>query len=216
MKRSSTSRKNKLLYVTIIFFLSALTALSGCSKRTDHKKINLTKNDATINIHPLVFSQEVENKNKFILSAESANFFQEQGKGILNNFSITYIYNEGKKITISGIIANIDINVNKDFSGDLSLANIYSEEKITAVSSEGYNFETKNLLWNGAKKTISTKEPITFSGSSFKLTGVGLNAFINDEKVEITGKVDVTLTPESLNKLKGKHSDVKNSLGEKM
>lgn len=214
-------KKNKpVLCIAIILFLSVLIAISGyfmkSSKRIDHKKTNLTKNKATISIQPLVFSQEVENKNKFILSAESANFFQEQGKGILKNFSITYIYNEGKKIIISGTSAEVNINENKDFSEDLSIANIYSGEKITAVSSEGYRFETKKLLWNGAKKVISTKEPITFYGSNFKLTGEGLNADINNEQVEITSKVDITAAPESLYKLTKKNTDAKNPLGRKM
>ncbi|OGL38862.1 MAG: LPS export ABC transporter periplasmic protein LptC [Candidatus Schekmanbacteria bacterium RIFCSPHIGHO2_02_FULL_38_11] len=217
----SLIKKNKsAIYITMILFLLVLVAISGyfmnTSKNLGNKKTELTKNKATISIQPLVFSQEVENKNKFILSADSAKFFQEQGKGILKNFSITYIYNGGKKLTISGANAEVNINANRDFSQDISIANIYSGGKITAVSSEGYRFETKDLVWNGDRKVISTKEPITFYGKNFKLTGEGLNADINNEEIEITSKVDVTAAPESLDKLKPENTNIKNPLGRKI
>ena len=134
----SLIKKNKsAIYITMILFLLVLVAISGyfmnTSKNLGNKKTELTKNKATISIQPLVFSQEVENKNKFILSADSAKFFQEQGKGILKNFSITYIYNGGKKLTISGANAEVNINANRDFSQDISIANIYSGGDIDGV-----------------------------------------------------------------------------------
>ncbi|OGL45754.1 MAG: LPS export ABC transporter periplasmic protein LptC [Candidatus Schekmanbacteria bacterium RBG_16_38_11] len=217
MKRLLRSAKNKtLLYIILGSSLFLLIAIFNYPtenlRKLDKKEAKMVKDKATISIEPLHFSQEIEKKSKYILSADSAKFFQEKGKGVLRNFSLTYIYNGGKKLTLSGAKAVVNINADKDLSNvDMSIANIYSRGKITAVSSEGYTFETEKLLWNGSKRVISTTEPIILYGNNFKVTGEGLKADIDNERMEIVSKVSVTATQEALKNIKSKSSNLNKS-----
>ena len=201
----NSSRNKKFIYALLGFsFALSIFVFVLLSKTRDD--LNKTKEQAdsdrgTINIRPLTFSQEIENKSKFILSADKANFFQNKGKGILKNFTITYIYNGGKKLTISGMKAVLNINSSSDLSSNISLANIYSKEKVNIVSSDGYRFETRKLFWDGSKRVITTEEPIIFYGKNFRITGEGLRADVDEEKVEIRRKVDVIGTAKAVSEI---------------
>jgi len=221
MERLSLSIKNKfIIFITLSLSLILLVTIFiyfiRNSDNFERVKTKTFKNKPTISIEPLHFSQEGENKNKFILSADSAKFFQEEGKGVLKNFSLVYIYNSGKKLTISGDSAVAEINADKDLSVDINLANIYSLGKVYAISSEGYRFETEKLFWDGSKKVITTKEPVILYGDKFRLTGEGLKADLNDEKMEIVSKVSVMTTPEALSNFMSKEPYLKKSSFGKM
>ena len=217
MKRFLQSAKNKtLLYIilgTSLFILIAVFNYPTKNiRKLEKKEATMIEDKATISIEPLHFSQEIEKKSKYILSADSAKFFQEKGKGVLKNFSLTYIYNGGKKIILSGAKAVVNLDVDKDLSNvDMSIADIYSRGKIIAVSSEGYTFETEKLFWDGSKKVISTAEPIILFGNNFKVTGEGLMADLDNEKMEIVSKVNVTATQEALKNVKSKSSNLNKS-----
>lgn len=154
----------------------------------------------TVSIKPLRFSQATTGFPKFALSAEKADFFQEKGSGRLNNFKLVYIYDKGKKVTVTGVEALVKVKIDEDLTMGLGEADIICNKPVKAVFTSGMNFISEDLQWSGSKGDVSAHGNVELFGNDFKIEGKGMRANLKEEKIELLSKVKLMVIPEVINK----------------
>ena len=192
------------LFVLILIATFVNVYISGTGnkdKKKESENASGSENEIpTVSIKPLHFSQATKGFPKFTLSAEKADFFQDKSSGKLNKFKLVYVYEKGKKITITGDEAVVKVDINEDLTMGLGNADIICTKPVKAVSTSGMNFVSEDLIWTGTQGNVVAKGNVKLYGNDFRIEGVGMKANLNDEKVEFLSNVKLMVTPDVVKK----------------
>ncbi|RMF96238.1 MAG: LPS export ABC transporter periplasmic protein LptC [Candidatus Schekmanbacteria bacterium] len=196
-----------LLTIFVIVLAGILLNLYLSGNKSDEDSIankeveKMAEEVPTVSIKPLNFSQASTGASKFALTAQRADFFQDKGKGILTKFKLVYTYEKGKKVIVSGDEAVVTADVNSDLTMGLGDANIICTKPVKAIFTNGMNFVSEDLQWNGMDGDITAKGKVKLFGNDFRIEGYGLRANLKEEKIELLSKVKLMVVPSTVNKM---------------
>jgi len=113
------------------------------------------------------------------LDAHTAQFFKGENKIVLQSLTATFFSAEGKTYKLvadHGELYTDSKNVN--VSGN-----------VVANTHEGYQIKTDSLQYNAQKRTITTNDTVALSGKDMVMTGRGMIADLEHEKLHLLGEV---------------------------
>ena len=101
---------------------------------------------------------------------------QENGeRAILRQINLNYFLVSGQDVVMRGDQAEVD------FPNHL----IFVKGGVRAESYFGLSLETETLLWNSKQRSISTKDWVMIRRSNIEMSGQGLEADLDLEKIKI-------------------------------
>ena len=113
------------------------------------------------------------------LNARAAQFFRAENKIALQSLTATFFSNEGKTYNL---VAD---------QGELytDSKNVSVSGNVVAKTHEGYEIKTDSLQYNAAKRTITTNDKVALSGKDMVMTGRGMIADLEHEKLHLLEEV---------------------------
>jgi len=126
-------------------------------------------------ITALQVSRVTEEDLRWELNADEA-LVQENGEGaVLRRIALRYYLVPGQDIVLSGDRAVADFSTNT----------ITVQGEVRAESYLGISLETGSLVWNGNEQVITTQDRITIRRPNMEMSGRGLEADLNLERIRI-------------------------------
>ena len=99
----------------------------------------------------------------------------KEEQAFLQQINLRYYFVLGQDWVIKGEKAEVDFATNK----------IFIKGDIRAESIQGFFLETDSLLWNGANRSISTRDKVIIKRSNLEIYGQGMEADLGLEKILI-------------------------------
>ena len=124
----------------------------------------------------LHLTQKDDKKVQWELLAQNAIFPIDKKEVILKSIGLTINHSPKIYLTSDSGIYEVD-------SGNVTL------NEPVEINMKDTKLTTDSLNWNSSNETISTKDPVIFSGSNFLIEGIGLFAKVTHQKVTIQKNV---------------------------
>ena len=164
---------------TLILVIVALVRNSGPPDNTKQLE-NLPPRGVEMQLDDVHYEQINQHGFKeWELDAHAAQFFRGENKIVLESLTATFFSNEGKTYKL---VAD---------QGELytDSKNVTVSGNVVANTHEGYQIKTDSLQYNAQKRTITTNDKVALSGKDMVMTGKGMIADLEHEKLHLLGDV---------------------------
>lgn len=141
---------------------------------------NLPPRGVEMQLNNVHYEQSNEQGSKeWELDAQAAQFFKSENKIVLQSLTATFFSNEGKMYKL---VAD---------RGELytDSKNVTVAGNVVANTHEGYQIKTDSLHYNAQQRTITTNDRVSLSGKDMVMTGRGMIADLEHEKLHLLGEV---------------------------
>lgn len=157
--------------------IGKISLFGFCIFLTGHMLINAAASNAEYEQEIIDFSITSSEGDtlKWELQAVEALVQNSKNRAFLQKVNLNYFLLSGQHAVIKSKKAEVD----------LSSSLISLQGQVRTESPRGMVLETESLLWDGSQKTISTQDYITIKDANFELSGQGLNADLELEKITI-------------------------------
>jgi len=143
--------------------------------------------NASITVSNILYSTtDKENIKEWDLRAESAHYFNDQNKVVLKNLTL-FLYRPGGKTYC--LTAD-----HGELYGETK--NIMMRGRVTAQLPDKTEIQVATVLYDHARRTVSSADSITIKRERFSMEGVGMVINLDEEKLSVLGKVRALGTNE--------------------
>lgn len=113
------------------------------------------------------------------LNAQSAQYFKNENKIVLQSIALTFYSDEGKKYNLTAEQGELYTD-----SNDLKVSgNVFVD------TDEGYQVRTDSFQYNATERTIVTDDKVTLRSKEMVMTGKGMIVDLEEERLRILGDV---------------------------
>lgn len=166
-----------------VFYIITASQVKKPSVVTPVKK----EGDAEISIRNFQMEESAEGKISWKVKADLAEKFRQGNKVRLQNLELTLHSKDGHTVTITGEEGLLD-NEKKEMTISRK------QGALTRVLFEnGYILSTPTLHWSEAEKMADTDAAVTLEGRAVVVTGVGMRAYLDIQKVEVLSNVKAVI-----------------------
>jgi LPS export ABC transporter protein LptC len=137
---------------------------------------------ADLTLEDIHYVETKGKKKEWELRAKSGQHFREADYTTLDDLAVTFYSEDGRIITLKG---------NKGSMKERKEIKVWGDVVVT--SSDGYRVATNSLRYDGAKKQITTADPVKLEGKGVEVTGVGLVVDLKTKKISILRKVKTVI-----------------------
>ena len=134
--------------------------------------------DAVVISTPHTVHYEQTNKDTFKeweLNAQSAQYFKNENKIVLQSIALTFYSDEGKRYNLTAEQGELYTD-----SNDLKVfGNVFVD------TDEGYQVRTDSFHYNAAERTIFTDAKVTLKSKELVMTGTGMVVDLEEERLRI-------------------------------
>lgn len=184
--------KVRFLLLAGIIGAVAMTAFFLISTSHTEKKMPVSApaqkaDDTEVSIRNFDMEESEEGTISWKIKADLAEKMKDDSRIKLHNLELVLFTKEGKKVIVTGDEGLMD-------SEKKEMTVTKKEGEPTRVLFEnGYLLTTTTLHWSDADKVARTDDPVTLEGKGVRLTGVGMRAKLDTQKVEVKSNVKAVI-----------------------
>ena len=171
-----------LLAVSSLVFILVMVALvrNFLTPRDLKPLENLPPQGVNMQINDIHYEQTNQDAFKeWELDAQSAQYYKDEDKFVLQSLEVTFFSNKGKIYTLTA-----------------ERGEFYTESKdikvsgnVVAVTDEGYHIQTDSFLYSAGERKIVSDDEVTLSSKKMIMSGKGMVIDLNEERLYILKEV---------------------------
>ncbi len=170
-----------MLLSSSVFFYRTRTGWKTGFSSGRRQLLNLAKDNADVKMEHIVYTNNRDGRDEWILHARVARYFKGDEKVYLENIQAELFSAGGKTITITGEKGTYDTK-----SRELSLRG-----SVNAVSSEQERFCAEAVAYDEGTQLLRTEEDVTIVTPRLRVEGTGLTYDLSTGKMAILSNVNV-------------------------
>ncbi|MDH4101338.1 MAG: LPS export ABC transporter periplasmic protein LptC [Nitrospirota bacterium] len=180
-----------LLLAGIIGAVAMTAFFLASTSRTERKASASTPapkaDDTEVSIRNFNMEESEAGAISWKIKADLAEKMKDDSRVKLHNLELVLFTKEGKRVIVTGDEGLMD-------SEKKEMTVTQKEGEPTRVLFDnGYLLTTTTLHWSDADKVAITDDPITLEGKGLRLTGVGMRARLDIQKVEVKSNVKAVI-----------------------
>jgi len=113
------------------------------------------------------------------LNAQSAQYFKNENKIVLQSIALTFYSDEGKRYNLTAEQGELYTDSN----------NLKVSGNVFVDTEEGYQVRTDSFQYNATERTIVTDDKVTLKSKDLVMTGKGMIVDLEEERLRILGDV---------------------------
>jgi LPS export ABC transporter protein LptC len=142
----------------------------------DEKDVKILPSYKTSTMENLRLTHRKGSDIKWELNADRATMPVNEKRVYLESIMVKIRNDPDVKIKSGGGIYELQ-------AGDITL------NKQVMITMKDAEFRTDSIVWQSEKNIVSTDEPVLFTGSNFRISGSGLVAWVETERVKINSDI---------------------------
>jgi len=127
--------------------------------------------------------EEVTNGVRWLLRAEQALMYDQEGRTNLRNLTVR-VFQKDRSWTILGDEGDLDQKTK----------NVEIRKNVVITSSDGLRMDTSVIHWDADAQRLWTDEPVTLSRDGSVIQGTAFDMTTDDENATVAGRVRATFT----------------------
>jgi len=127
--------------------------------------------------------EEVTNGVRWLLRAEQALMYDQEGRTNLRNLTVR-VFQKDRSWTILGDEGDLDQKTK----------NVEVRKNVVITSSDGLRMDTSVIHWDADAQRLWTDEPVTLSRDGSVIQGTAFDMTTDDENATVAGRVRATFT----------------------
>jgi len=127
--------------------------------------------------------EEVTNGVRWLLRAEQALMYDQEGRTNLRNLTVR-VFQKDRSWTILGDEGDLDQKTK----------NVEVRKNVVITSSDGLRMDTNVIHWDADAQRLWTDEPVTLSRDGSVIQGTAFDMTTDDENATVAGRVRATFT----------------------
>jgi len=127
--------------------------------------------------------EEVTNGVRWLLRAEQALMYDQEGRTNLRNLTVR-VFQKDRSWTILGDEGDLDQKTK----------NVEIRKNVVITSSDGLRMDTSVIHWDADAQRLWTDEPVTLSRDGSVIQGTAFDMTTDDENATVSGRVRATFT----------------------
>ena len=127
--------------------------------------------------------EEVTNGVRWLLRAEQALMYDQEGRTNLRNLTVR-VFQKDRSWTILGDEGDLDQKTK----------NVEVRKNVVITSSDGLRMDTSVIHWDADAQRLWTDEPLTLSRDGSVIQGTAFDMTTDDENATVAGRVRATFT----------------------
>ena len=127
--------------------------------------------------------EEVTNGVRWLLRAEQALMYDQEGRTNLRNLTVR-VFQKDRSWTILGDEGDLDQKTK----------NVEIRKNVVITSSDGLRMDTSVIHWDADAQRLWTDEPVTLSRDGSVIQGTAFEMTTDDENATVAGRVRATFT----------------------
>ena len=127
--------------------------------------------------------EEVTNGVRWLLRAEQALMYDQEGRTNLRNLTVR-VFQKDRSWTILGDEGDLDQKTK----------NVEIRKNVVITSSDGLRMDTNVIHWDADAQRLWTDEPVTLSRDGSVIQGTAFDMTTDDETATVAGRVRATFT----------------------
>jgi LPS export ABC transporter protein LptC len=183
-----TKKINLILLAVILLAVSTIVVVFvGYRRISTAPEILLSsiKEGANLSIGKIRQTATRDGRKEWSLEANSAHYIETEKKAVLKDLTVTFFLENQGEVYLNAEQGILKTNTNDiEFSGNVVIKN--AEYKMT----------TDRLNYRHSQRLIFSNDPVHVSGKSADLQAESISYDLNSNKIELTGKVDATISEE--------------------
>jgi len=166
-----------LAAASLTFILVMVALVRNSLIPNDSKPMgNLPPPGVSMQIDNIHYEQTNQNAFKeWVLDAESAQYFKDENKIVLQSIVATFFSDEGKVYKLTAEYGELYSD-----SKDLKVSG-----NVVAVTDEGYRIQTDSFHYRAKERKIFTNDDVTLSSKKLVMTGKGMVVDLDEERLYI-------------------------------
>ena len=183
-----TKKINLILLAVILLAVSTIVVVFvGYRRISTAPEILLSsiKEGANLSIGKIRQTATRDGRKEWSLEANSAHYIETEKKAVLKDLTVTFfLENQGE------VYLNAEQGTLKTDTNDIEfLGNV-------VIKNADYKMTTDRLNYRHSQRLIFSNDPVHVSGKSAELQAESISYDLNSNKIELTGKVDATISEE--------------------
>jgi LPS export ABC transporter protein LptC len=183
-----TKKINLILLAVILLAVSTIVVVFvGYRRISTAPEILLSsiKEGANLSIGKIRQTATRDGRKEWSLEANSAHYIETEKKAVLKDLTVTFFLENQGEVYLNAEQGILKTNTNDiEFSGNVVIKNA------------DYKMTTDRLNYRHSQRLIFSNDPVHVSGKSADLQAESLSYDLNSNKIELTGKVDATISEE--------------------
>jgi LPS export ABC transporter protein LptC len=183
-----TKKINLILLAVILLAVSTIVVVFvGYRRISTAPEILLSsiKEGANLSIGKIRQTATRDGRKEWSLEANSAHYIETEKKAVLKDLTVTFFLENQGEVYLNAEQGILKTNTNDiEFSGNVVIKNA------------DYKMTTDRLNYRHSQRLIFSNDPVHVSGKSADLQAESISYDLNSNKIELTGKVDATISEE--------------------
>jgi LPS export ABC transporter protein LptC len=183
-----TKKINLILLTVILLAVSTIVVVFvGYRRISTAPEILLSsiKEGANLSIGKIRQTATRDGRKEWSLEANSAHYIETEKKAVLKDLTVTFFLENQGEVYLNAEQGILKTNTNDiEFSGNVVIKNA------------DYKMTTDRLNYRHSQRLIFSNDPVHVSGKSADLQAESISYDLNSNKIELTGKVDATISEE--------------------
>ena len=183
-----TKKINLILLAVILLAVSTIVVVFvGYRRISTAPEILLSsiKEGANLSIGKIRQTATRDGRKEWSLEANSAHYIETEKKAVLKDLTVTFFLENQGEVYLNAEQGILKTNTNDiEFSGNVVIKNA------------DYKMTTDRLNYRHSQRLIFSNDPVHVSGKSAELQAESISYDLNSNKIELTGKVDATISEE--------------------
>ena len=177
-------KKIKFILITIalLIFILVMAALvrNSLIQHDFRQPDNLPPEGVDMQLDNVHYEQTDQDVSKeWELNAESAQYFKDENRIVLQSIELTFFSKEGKVYKLTADNGELYTD-----SKDVKVSG-----NVFALTEEGYQVQTDSFQYNAEESKLFTNDRVTLKSKELVMTGKGMVVDLEKEKLYILGEV---------------------------
>ncbi len=180
---ASGRKKIKLFLggLIVVALVSVMVVFMGYNSVATNPEalIDLIPDGANVSLGKINHTGTRDGKKEWVLTADSAQFVEEQNRAKLMNISVVFFLKQGGEVTMTAEKGWLNtVSNDMEVSGNI------------VILKDDYRLETEYLRYLHEKKLITTQKAVRISGDGFKIKSDSMRVELKGNKATLIGNVE--------------------------
>ena len=182
MKRG---RKTVLIVVILAAVLATAAIITfNIPKEPENALLKVLSDQVDLQVRNVRFTDVGDSGMKWEIVADTARYQKTDNLVFLEKLTIKLVTKDGRVFTMTGDQGKLNTE-----SRDMEI-----EGNVNIVSDNGDRFKTDHLRYLNAGKLIQTEGSVMIENKSLRLSGVGMNLYLEEKRIALLSQVRANLT----------------------
>jgi LPS export ABC transporter protein LptC len=178
-------RKAVLVVVVLAVVLSVATIIViNVPKEPEKALLKVMSDRVDLQVRNIRLTEVGDSGMKWEIMADTARYQKKENLAFLEKLTVKLVTKDNRTFVMTGDRGRLNTE-----SRDMEI-----EGNVNIVSDNGDRFRTDHLRYLNARKLIQTEGSVMIENKSLRLSGVGMNLYLEEKRIALLSQVRANLT----------------------